>query len=110
MHIIFEAELLTLKMKSTTKNIFVLICVFAIFAVAHGKAESIRLKRSSQTCGVSKLNFGLIVKEQSFSRGSFPWIVALMYTATEPASFFCGGTLISTTFVVSGEELKGHRV
>lgn len=99
----FELELVTLKMNTTMRNIFLLICVFAAVAVVHGNAKSMRLRRSTHTCGVPKRISGLIIRGQSFSRGSFPWIVALLYKQTEPPSFFCGGTLISSTFVLSGK-------
>lgn len=54
-------------------------------------------------CGVSQQEQGLIVLGQDFVHGSYPWIVALLYTGTTPYTFFCGGTVISKTFVISGK-------
>lgn len=56
-------------------------------------------------CGVSKIPKGLIVKGSGFSRGEYPWIVALIQTKFMPASFFCGGNLISSTFVITGKKI-----
>lgn len=56
-------------------------------------------------CGVSKRTTGLIFGGQSFKRGSFPWLVALKYTAYIRPTFICGATLISSTFVISGKNI-----
>lgn len=71
-------------------NVLLIFCVLNIFVIVN-------------TCGVPKHKTGLIVNGQSFSRGDYPWIVALVYTTTSPPSFFCGGTIISSTFVISGK-------
>ena len=39
----------------------------------------------------------------SFSRGEFPWMVALLDKITNPPAFFCAGTLISWRHVVTGK-------
>lgn len=62
-----------------------------------------RSKRNIETCGVPKVRVGMIIHGQSFERGAFPWIVALLHTGFNPYKFFCGGTLISKTFVISGK-------
>lgn len=84
-------------MKLNVQKLVFLICVIAVIPV-----HSDRKKRSTVTCGVSKGPSGFIVRGQKIERGDFPWIVALMRTDKGPASFFCGGTLISSSFVVSG--------
>lgn len=38
-------------------------------------------------------------------RTIFPWIVALAHIGTQQRKIFCGGTLISKSFVLSGEYL-----
>lgn len=74
----------------------VLICVFAIAAVFHTNAKF--------SCGVRKLGSGLIYGGRDFTRGEYPWIVALMNTENTVPTFFCGGTLISLNFVLSGNK------
>lgn len=86
------------------RNIFIAIAICAIVMQSTALIVT-RTKRSSETCGVSKSRMGLIVHGQPFPRGAFPWIVALMFTETRPPTFFCAGTLISKTFVISGKLL-----
>ena len=64
-----------------------------------------RLKRQNPVCGVpSQLSQGLIYNGESFQRGSWPWMVALMYKMrAKPLKFFCGGTLVSDKKVVTGK-------
>lgn len=88
-------------MNPTNKNIFILIITAAIVAYANPVVN--RSARNTDTCGISKKGAGLVVRGQNFRRGDFPWIVALIYTLTKPPSYFCGGTLISTKFVLSGK-------
>lgn len=65
-----------------------------------------RLIRSANECGKSKTSAGLVVGGQSLKRGDFPWIVALLFWEDiDKHSYFCGGTLISPTFVISGKFL-----
>lgn len=90
------------KMKPKIGNIFVLINIFTISAAA--EAVPRRFQRSNATCGVPKISKGLIVLGRSFSRGDFPWIVALMYSKVSPPTYFCAGTLVSSTFVLSGKK------
>lgn len=94
----YSVDLSTFKMKLVLKKL-----VFWGYVIAIASAHSNRPKRSSARCGVSKGPTGFIVRGQRFSRGDFPWIVALLHTRDGPPSFFCGGTLISSTFVVSGK-------
>lgn len=61
-----------------------------------------RVRRSADTCGVPNNDSGLIIRGKTFPRGTYPWIVALMHTGFSPPKYFCGGTLISATFVISG--------
>lgn len=73
--------------------------IFYLIAIA----SAVDRKRN---CGVPKRLSGLIIRGESFSRGSFPWTVALLASKTQPPSYFCGGTLISSTHVVSGKKLE----
>lgn len=93
---------LTLDKEVMLRNIYIAFVISA--AVVESSALSAnRSRRSGDTCGVSKSESGLIVRGKNFPRGTFPWIVALLHTRTKPPQFFCGGTLISKIFVVSGE-------
>lgn len=55
-------------------------------------------------CGNSVEYRGLIVYGESFPRGTFPWMVALLTNKKDPLAFFCGGTLVSLKHVVTGEK------
>jgi secreted trypsin-like serine protease len=59
----------------------------------------------SNECGVAFISEGLIVRGTEFARGSYPWMVALMYTNHDdkPPTYFCGGVLISEVHVLTGE-------
>lgn len=78
------------------KKIFVLSVLCAVTAAD-------RFRRSADTCGKPNYDSGLIVKGRNFPRGTYPWTVALMHTGFSPPRFFCGGSLISATFVISGK-------
>lgn len=84
---------------------------FLILIVSHAiDASAIitnRFQRSTDTCGVPVKISGYVYYGRRFSRGDFPWIVALMTTKyTQQLDYFCGGSLISKTFVVSGKHIK----
>lgn len=66
-------------------------------------SSSNRHKRDVRTCGSSIRNSGLVVHGTSFSRGNFPWIVALINTKDRANKFFCAGTLVSNRHVITGE-------
>lgn len=55
-------------------------------------------------CGKKTRNSGFVVFGNQFKHGDFPWIVALKYTGRNPATFFCGGTLVSLQHVITGEK------
>lgn len=94
---LYDARCMKLKMK--TVFIVIVICVHSIASSSEVLNRSLR---SVDDCGVPKIKTGLIVQGQSFPRGSYPWIVALMHQGFKPPRFFCGGTLISNVFVISG--------
>lgn len=87
------------------RNNFISIWAFALVA-GFSVLPINRSPRSVHTCGVSKTPLPLIVGGQNFTRGAFPWIVALLHTGWTPPKFFCGGTLISKTFVITGNLLN----
>lgn len=93
--------LLSIRAKLKMKNVFVLVSLLTVSISAESALK--QSQTTFETCGVSKVNTGYIVGGKSFFRGSFPWIVALTYTKSEPPKFFCGATLISSKFVTSGE-------
>lgn len=85
-------------------KMFVFISIFAIAVSA--KTVPMQSKSSAGTCGVPKLVSGLVINGRNFERGDFPWIVALIRIKQESAQYHGGGTLISSSFVVSGEKLE----
>jgi secreted trypsin-like serine protease len=65
-----------------------------------------RFKRQSQSCGVPfKKSVGLILGGETFERGAWPWMVAMFTQKNKVEKFFCSGTLVSSTKVVTGEKL-----
>lgn len=82
-------------------NIHTVITVCVIFH-KNAALTTNRLQENVETCGISSIKSGLIVHGEYFARGTFPWIVALMHTGWNPPKFICGGTLISKTYVISG--------
>lgn len=90
-----------MRKKKTMKNIFNLLIVCVILIKSSVLAND-RSQGRNDSCGVSRSKSGLIVYGVDFPRGSFPWIVALMHQGWSPPKYFCGGTLISKNFVISG--------
>lgn len=84
-------------------EIILMLIVFCLVTKNYFISIIHRLQRNGNLCGVPVNIVGLIIQGQNFTRGSFPWIVALMQTRSSPPEFFCAGTLISKTFVISGE-------
>lgn len=82
------------------KNMIIIFLLVIIPQISFATRN--RLHRQTDTCGVPKIEMGMIVQGQDFIRGSLPWIVALMHLGFSPPAFFCGGTLISKNFVISG--------
>lgn len=74
------------------------------FASTNSEMPFKRLRRSADQCGRSEMTVGLVVGGQKFRRGDFPWIVALFFRENDTShQYFCGGTLISSLFVISGK-------
>lgn len=62
--------------------------------------------KENSICGIPFIVKGFVVRGNDFDRGSFPWMVALMYSNDdEVPRYFCGGSLISKNHVVTGEKL-----
>ena len=88
---------------------FVLILIVFSCALAQNftRLSPRRLKRQSQSCGVPfEKSVGLIVGGEKFKRGAWPWMVAMLKREKKENKFFCSGTLVSTTKVVTGENLN----
>lgn len=58
---------------------------------------------SNKVCGRPRRYSGLIIGGSNFTRGDFPWIVALMYKSMSSPKFICGGTIITTKHVITGK-------
>lgn len=69
-------------------SIFLLLATVKKFTLAH-------------ECGNVLFSRGLVVKGTAVSPGQWPFLVALKHA--ELNSFFCGGNLISSTHVLTGE-------
>lgn len=54
-------------------------------------------------CGKGLNVTPLIIGGEGFERGSFPWLVALLYTGKSEQSFFCGGVLVNNVTVLTGK-------
>lgn len=90
---------MTLKMKPMIWVVFSFVNLLAVTYCAN--ETSVQSEKS--TCGVPKVKAGFIVGGDNFSRGDFPWIVALSLIINNNTAFFCSGTIISSTFVLSGK-------
>lgn len=66
-----------------------------------------RLKRNDANCGIPSQATSLIISGYGFQRGTWPWMVALLEKTTSPPKLFCGGVLVSTTKVLTGESTAG---
>lgn len=80
----------------------------SIFEISYAKINqtSLRFTRSvNQQCGVPTQSTSLVIGGNNFQRGTWPWMVALMQKETTPPKLFCGGVLVSTTKVLTGEKV-----
>lgn len=57
------------------------------------------------SCGTSSFSgIGLMYGGHTFAKGSWPWMVAMMYKRDEtPLKFFCSGTLVTHRKIVTGK-------
>lgn len=78
---------------------------FILIALCATASQSNAIERSSKSCGVPQVGVPLIIGGENITSNSFPWIVALKHKGKEPPAYFCGGTLISNTFVISGNSV-----
>lgn len=83
---------------------FLLVQCLAVLLICEvNSTRPYRHKRKVDFCGSSARHSGLIVHGSNFTRGDYPWIVALMYTKNGEKGFFCSGTLVSSRHVVTGK-------
>lgn len=92
-------------MNSMIRNVCVVIC-FAVIIVTAALTLSVE---NTIGCAVSnKLDVEQQIDEvPRVLHGDFPWIVALMNSAASQPKFLCGGTLISSTYVLTGRVTNG---
>jgi secreted trypsin-like serine protease len=62
-----------------------------------------RFKRNSSQCGIPSQTTSLVIGGSNFQRGSWPWMVALMQKTEATPKLFCGGVLISSTKILTGD-------
>lgn len=91
-----------------TRVITSVIAVICIVTVAF--AADFASDDNVNTCGESKVPTGFIVYGKPILHGTYPWIVALSDRTFFPARFFCGGTLISSTFVITGKQSESKLI
>jgi hypothetical protein len=88
------------------KFVLILIVFGCVSAQNFTHLSPRRLKRQNQLCGIPfKGSTGLIFGGETFDKGTWPWMVA-MYTRKNnmEKKFFCSGTLVSSSKVVTGEK------
>lgn len=56
------------------------------------------------------VHVGLIIGGDDFERGTWPWMVAMFTRRNRVERFFCGGTLVTSSIVVSGKNLNRSRL
>lgn len=85
--------------------IFALMILFVSLTSADNIAgKSVTHTTRNDNCGVPHRLRGNISGGRGFPRGSFPWMVALLYddSVNEP-KYFCGGSLISLKHILTGK-------
>ena len=64
---------------------------------------SVQGRKTAGKCGKPYRGTRIITRGDNFTRDDYPWNVALMYKNKTGLEFFCGGTLVSLSHVVTGE-------
>ena len=85
------------------KCVLILIVLSSIKAIYGNNFTLKRVRRSKRECGITSESTGLILGGNIFPRGSWPWMVALMKKTSSPPIFFCGGVLVSSIKILTGE-------
>lgn len=63
-----------------------------------------KIKRQNLSCGTPNIKeVALILRGQDFTRGAWPWMVAIFKRNGGSDDFICSGTLVSTEKVVTGK-------
>lgn len=87
----------------TTYLIWLCLCVVCDAIIKTSKPS---FKKPRRRCGSPIVGKGTLYGGAKFSRGDLPWMVPLFDITgkeTEPFKYFCGGTIISTRNILSGE-------
>lgn len=80
--------------------------VFIIILVNY-QAQGNTKWNNEQSCGLRDRFESLIVGGNKYSRGSWPFLVAIFHTKDGTSfQFICGSTLISMKSVVTGKRMK----
>lgn len=83
-------------------TIFIVLSITS-FSVFGDNATHARIRRNNDACGIPSQSTSLIIRGNDFQRGAWPWMVAIMQKTTSPPRLFCGGVLVSSTKVLTGE-------
>lgn len=89
-----------IKKKMLIKRLFIFLSIFT--CVLSSSVNQTRLKRDNEVCGFPSQVTSLIIGGDSFQRGTWPWMVAMMRKTMSPPKFFCGGILVSLNKVLTG--------
>ena len=83
--------------------IIIIVLLTAIKTIDGNNFTLKRLRRNNRECGIPSKSTSLILGGNNFDRGEWPWMVALMKKTSSSPIFFCGGVLVSSTKVLTGE-------
>lgn len=88
------------------KFVLFIFLILSVQKLSSGSENSkfSRQIRQTNNCGIAGTGKGLINNGESFERGKWPWMVAMLRKVSNSTSkFFCGGNLISRDKVLTGE-------
>ena len=89
-------------MRVVRSLVVILLVLIFISLCASG---TVQRRKTAGKCGKPNRAAGAIFGGANVKRGDYPWNVALMKKHKTLPEFFCGGTLVSSSHVVTGEFL-----
>ena len=78
------------------------LVIFLVFSLICLQAKSTSVKNE---CGKKNAAKGLVYGGEQTKPNTWPWLVAFSHRVKRKQIFFCGGSLVSTKHVVSGNIL-----
>lgn len=84
--------------------IFMFVIINLVSTFAKNASFDVPRDESQKACGVSSKRYELLtIKRKDFSKGTWPWMVAMFKEINK--DYFCTGTMVSTVKVVTGYKL-----